>query len=501
MYMLWIVRLFIKQVTFFFIITTVVEALSSSSNKQNKLPTFRVGVIGGGASGVFAAAACADALNNNDDGRKRRQHEVVVLEGGVNTMTKVKVSGGGRCNVLHDTSKSVPVILNGYPRGKKELNGIMNKYFSPTQAEEWFTKRGVVLKTEKDGRMFPITDDSQTIINTIMDDAERNGVIIRTKEKVISVEKKSIENNNNDDEDETKFVVHVKRSKESELLEVYDFDCLILATGSSPTGHDFAKSLGHKIISPVPSLFTLNAKLQVKEGGVFHGLSGLSVQDVKISFKYSVPGKKKKKEISQEGPILITHHGLSGPAALRLSAFAAREFNGINYRGDVLVHWAPEFGSAENIEKILWQLTMTAPKRVVSTVCPLTLSDGSTAIPKRLWAAIVIESGFEQTTVWGEAPKKKVRVLSQMISNFVVDMTGKGTFKDEFVTAGGVSLKEIVMKTMESKKCPSLYLCGEVIDVDGVTGGFNFMNCWSTGYMAGTSAASSILNKQNRLLI
>lgn len=184
-----------------------------------------------------------------------------------------------------------------------------------------------------------------------------------------------------------------------------------------------------------------------------------------------------------------------------MSAFAAREFNGINYRGDVLVHWAPEFGSAENIEQILWKLTMTAPKRVVSTVCPLILSDGSTAIPKRLWTALVISSGFEQTTVWSAAPKKKVRVLSQMISNFVVDMTGKGTFKDEFVTAGGVSLKEIVMNTMESKKCPSLYLCGEVIDVDGVTGGFNFMNCWSTGYLAGTSAASFILNKQNSSLL
>lgn len=201
---------------------------------------------------------------------------------------------------------------------------------------------------------------------------------------------------------------------------------------------------------------------------------------------FEVPGKKKKKTISEEGPLLITHRGISGPATLRLSAFAAREFHSLNYQCKVYINWAPELGlSVEEIENQMWSMTLMSPKKLVSSACPLIRSSysndnvqSSTIIPRRLWSALVLASGFEKDLVWGDAPKKKVNVLARNIAEFVLDVTGKSVFKDEFVTAGGVMLKEITMNTMESRKCPGLYFCGEVIDVDGVTGGFNFMNCW-----------------------
>jgi predicted Rossmann fold flavoprotein len=208
-----------------------------------------------------------------------------------------------------------------------------------------------------------------------------------------------------------------------------------------------------------------------------------------FTFELEVPGKKKKSILSEEGPLLITHRGISGPSTLRLSAFAAREFHLLNYKSIVYVHWAPELGSSvEEIEDRLWSMTTYSPKKLVSSACPLIRNsvkrddDGdqssSTIIPRRLWSSLVKASGFEKETIWAEAPKKKVNALARNIAEFPLDITGKSVFKDEFVTAGGVMLKEITMKTMESKKCQGLYFCGEVIDVDGVTGGFNFMNCW-----------------------
>jgi predicted Rossmann fold flavoprotein len=211
---------------------------------------------------------------------------------------------------------------------------------------------------------------------------------------------------------------------------------------------------------------------------------------------WSVAGKKKMKALQQEGPLLITHHGISGPATLRLSAFGARDFHDIKYKGDVTVHWAPELGNTEEIAEALWKMTSLSPKRNVATSCPLFRSDGSTAaIPKRLWHSFCTESGFDKDTTWAVAPKKSVGLLARMISECAIHVTGKGVFKEEFVTAGGVSLKEIDMRTMESKSYPGLFLCGEVIDIDGITGGYNFMNCWSTGYVAGTSAAQHVMSR------
>lgn len=446
--------------------------------------TRRIGIVGGGASGMFSAAAAASEARKHN-----LKIEVHVLESSPKLMSKVEVSGGGRCNVLHDTAKPVSEILSGYPRGKKELNGIFSKYFSPKDAEKWFRDRGVELKTEGDGRMFPVTDSSKTIIDCIAESARKNNVQIRTNHKVISIRRRD-----DGDNDMGGFSVSLLNKDLGEVQEYYN--CIIIATGSSPKGYEIASSLGHNLIPTVPSLFTFNTKNQNKEGQIFYNLAGLSVKSAIVSLKIKVEGKKKKKVIQQQGPLLFTHHGLSGPAVLRLSAFAAREFKELDYRTDITIHWAPEFGSAQDIEDRLWLMTSLSPKKSVSSVCPLMDTNGASVIPRRLWSAIVMESDINKDATWAETSRKKIGILSRNIAEFVVDVTGRGVFKEEFVTAGGVDLKEITMKTMESKICPGVFFCGEIIDVDGITGGFNFMNCWSSGYTAGTSAVHRLTTKQ-----
>jgi hypothetical protein len=357
--------------------------------------------------------------------------------------------------------------------------------------------------------MFPITDSSQTIIDTLMDAAREAGVDIRLKQKVLSVDvvepSAPKDGERNDEKDcPTTFAVSYKDgSRET-------FSSVILATGSAPAGHILAKSFGHDpLVPPVPSLFTLNCKHAVSSSSgdaLLHGLSGLSVPTGRITLRVDSPSetnnsdgtstnakkkrRKKPRQIIQEGPILITHHGISGPATLRLSAFAAREFKDINYRGQVTINWdisaaSMEKGNPEHVLEELWKVTFTNPKRNVASLCPLP----NNSIPRRLWQALVLHSGFTADCKWGSAPKKTLRKLAQNLVACPLEITSKGTFKEEFVTAGGVDLKEINMKTMESKVCPGLFLCGEVINVDGVTGGFNFMNCWSTGFVAGESSS------------
>ncbi len=510
---------------------------SSTSGRDRGTKTkIKIGIIGGGASGMFCAVTASSKIieyQHNQGQNTHKDVEIHVMESTSNLMAKVKISGGGRCNVLHDTSKPIGQILNGYPRGKKELNGLFHKHFTPSDAQDWFQRHGVQLKTEKDGRMFPITDTSQTIIDCIMDCARNNNnVHFQMKRRVVCVDVHNSKYENEDGMGNTFIVTYTNDEKES-------YDYLVIATGSNPSGHELASKLGHRIVKPVPSLFTFNTKNQIKYGQVFHSLSGLSVQQTKITLKLRLDRhnndpnentknkkKKKMKVMSQEGPLLITHHGISGPAVLRLSAFAAREFHDLNYRTDnVQIHWAPEFGTVQEIESHLWQMTSLIPKKNISTSCPLlsknvmdknnnrnynyndqdngihssslslssSSSSSSTIIPRRLWSSLVMLSGFESDAIWSQASKKKIGALSRNIAEFNVDVTGKGIFKEEFVTAGGINLKDITMKTMESKVCSGLYFCGEVIDVDGVTGGFNFMNCWSTGYMAGQSIVRRII--------
>ena len=527
------------------------SASSSQSIISNDNRRRRIGIIGGGASGMFAATAAADAAN-----REPYPCDVVVLEGTQKTMSKVRISGGGRCNVMHDKTKPLPQILSSYPRGNKELRGLYTKRFTPDDAYNWFISRGVQLKTESDGRMFPTTDNSQTIIDAISQAAIKAGVQVRMKEKVDSVEYR----NDDDDDDETlgkgKYVVNISSkssnnaSSEGRIKRKEIFDALILATGSFPVGHEIARSLGHDIVKPVPSLFTLDSKDLIKNGGVFNGLAGVSVplarltlavnddmlsssndkessdklneiesknDDVQPATTKKKKRKRKKKAptIIQEGPLLITHHGVSGPAALRLSAFAAREFHASSYKCQVKIHFCPTYedeqresknGSSESIlMDSLWEMTRLIPKRRVATGCPLFTKESEAnkeqsfegaapkslpVIPKRLWSALVEHSQIPATTTWADVSKAMIRSLANNLCAFPLNVTSKSTFKDEFVTAGGVNLKEVQMSKMESKMKPGLFMCGEVLDVDGVTGGFNFMGCWSTGFVAGESAAA-----------
>ena len=513
---------------------------SISANIDDTTRRRRIAVIGGGAAGMFAATAAADASSASC--------HVVVFEGTSKTMSKVRISGGGRCNVMHDVNKPLPQILSSYPRGSKELRGIFTKRFTPDDAYDWFTSRGVELKTESDGRMFPKTDDSRTIINTITHSAVKAGVEVRTKSKIQSVE--WIE-----DSDEHhvggNFAINIVSRSAAAAKETSAeyFDALILATGSFPIGHEIARSLGHEVIKPVPSLFTFDTKDLVKEGGIFHGLAGLSVPTARLTLSVTdemkpalsddalskqneirndetpKPKKKKRKKkaasITQEGPLLITHHGISGPATLRLSAFAAREFHAVKYNCEVKLHFCPMFeeqqrrlgftgGSDDILFDALWEMTRLIPKRRVATGCPLFMTESAdendealsgtklTAnaplLPKRLWAALVTHSSISPELVWGEASKAMIRSLACSLASFPLRTTGFSSFKEEFVTAGGVNLKEVQLTNMESKIRPGLFLAGEVLDVDGVTGGFNFMGCWSTGFVAGGSAAEFCSN-------
>ena len=379
--------------------------------------TKRIAVIGGGASGIFAsiaAATSADAAHT----------EVVVLEATSKTLAKVKISGGGRCNVLHDTSKAVPDILAGYPRGRRELNGPYSKGFSPSQAQAWFERHGVTLKTEADGRMFPVTDSSQTVMDALGDAAQEAGVQLKLRCKVNEIVV---------DGGKLHVSVTEKKSGESSETVTQDFDSVILATGSTSLGYQLAPQLGHTIVSTVPSLFTLNAKEEIQPDGRFYELAGLSVPWARITL--TVPGEKKKKQqLQEEGPLLITHHGLSGPAALRLSAFGARTWHDLGYQGDVVVHWAPHLGTTDDIFEELWKMTSLRPKKTIASVCPLPGGDEGSAIPRRLWASQCRAAGVAPDQVWGGVSKKIARKLAMEVSECVVHVTGKGQFKEEFGT-------------------------------------------------------------------
>jgi len=530
----------------------------------------RIGVIGGGASGMFAATAAAESVRKllNESSQSSagaavaERCDVIVFEGTSKTMSKVRISGGGRCNVMHDITKPLPHILASYPRGHKELRGTYTKRFTPHDAYDWFTSRGVTLKTEEDGRMFPITNDSITIIDCITNAATIAGVEIRMKEKVECVEwQESSVGDSNDGEGRFAITLSSRLSNNDasslssgRVEHVERFDAVILATGSFPMGHEIARSLGHTIVKPVPSLFTLDAQDLVRDGGIFNGLAGVAVpwarltlvindgvvvatsednivsdaesDDNEVDKTTLKKGKRRKKKsstiISQEGPLLITHHGVSGPAALRLSAFAAREFHELTYQCDIKVHFCPKWedeqssikggvGSENVLMDALWEMTRLMPKRRVSTGCPLFMKGMETPsysyhddndspknlpiIPKRLWSALVQHSNIPSDLIWGDASKLMIRSLTNNLYAFPLRVTSKGIFKEEFVTAGGVNLNEVQMSNMQSKVTPGLFMCGEVLNVDGVTGGFNFMGCWSTGYVAGQGAAQFCLEE------
>jgi len=402
----------------------------------------RVMIAGGGAAGYFAAITCAE---RNPDAR------VTVCELTGHQLAKVRISGGGRCNVTTALTQPQELVRH-YPRGGRELLGPFHRW-GPRETAAWFAARGVELKAEADGRMFPVTDDASTVVHCLERAAAAAGVTVRTRCGVQSV----------------------RRGFEAVLTtgETVRCDRLLIATGGGKAGGglDLARGLGHTIEPPVPSLFTF----QLTDSRLT-GLAGVAVDDVEVR----VPGTR----LRERGPLLITHWGLSGPAILKLSAWGARVFHERGYRFDLRVNWmAPR--TADQIFTDLTCLRAEHPRRRVA-------GDNPFGLPQRLWERLAAAGGVDLGLVWTSASNEVLQALASQLGGAGFAVTGKSLFKDEFVTCGGVRLDEVDFKTMESRRCPGLYFSGEVLDIDGVTGGFNFQSAWTTGWLAGCAMAGGI---------
>ena len=401
-------------------------------------------IIGGGAAGFFAAITAAIAHS---------RASLTLLEAGREFLSKVRISGGGRCNVTHHCFEPSQLVQY-YPRGGKALRGAFSR-FQPKDTVAWFKSRDVTLKTEADGRMFPITDDSATIANCLLETAKEYGVYLRPNSPVKSLQK--IEN---------QFWIELKNG------EILKSDRILIATGSNPTGYRWAKELGHKVQEPVPSLFTFNIK-----DARLTDLAGIAVENVRVSLVSS-----DQKKLEQTGPLLITHWGVSGPAILKLSAWGARLLHNQNYQMPLIINWLPNY-NRETLQAILLETKTSQPRKQILNFSPV-------EIPKRLWQSLVTFIGLDSKIVWADLSKKVLNNLLIELLQGEYLIKGKGVFKEEFVTCGGVNLSEINFKTMESKKCPGLFFAGEVLDIDGVTGGFNFQSAWTTGWLAGQAMGS-----------
>ncbi len=397
--------------------------------------TKTITIVGGGAAGFFAAIHAAVEHPNA---------LITILEGSNKVLAKVLISGGGRCNVTN-TISTPSELVQFYPRGHKELRKPFEQ-FSSDHTQEWFEKRGVQLKTELDGRVFPTTDNSKTIANALTWEAEKLGIHTRFKCRAESFEK-------------TDDGWRIMTNSES-----IDTDILVIASGGSPRIWESLEKLGLKTIPPVPSLFTFHCQSPLLEE-----LAGISLPNARVS----IP----KSKIVQEGPILITHEGLSGPAILKLSAWAARELYDMEYRFSFKLNWLG-LDSAEKLIQELRNEQENNPKKYVSKNPVLD-------IPKRFWARVCKLCDIPETRNYAEIGKKQINKLSEILLNFQVSVTGKSTNKEEFVTAGGVDLSEINFDDFSAKNHSKLYLAGEVLDIDAVTGGFNFQAAWTAGYLVG----------------
>lgn len=413
----------------------------------------RVVVVGGGAAGFFAAITAAQA---------NPHAQVTLLEASRQPLAKVRISGGGRCNVTHACFEPSGLIQN-YPRGGKALLGAFSR-FQAKDTITWFATHGVPLKTEADGRMFPITNNSETVVNCLMDTALSSGVKVHTGTPVVQVKIHS-----------SPLPVEGKQGGFDVVLksgEKWYCDRLLLATGSNPIGYKIAQELGHTIEPPVPSLFTFNIKDEK-----LRALAGVSVDSVRL--RLTVP---EKPQIEQTGPLLITHWGLSGPVVLKLSAWGARVLHSRNYQTPLLINWLPHLKQEQVRQKLLTVKNEWAKR-------PISLHRG-VDLPHRLWQYIISRAGITPEDRWAELSNKTLNQLVQELTQAQFFISGKGVFKEEFVTCGGVNLKEVNFKTMESKIVPGLYFAGEILDIDGVTGGFNFQSAWTTAYLGGLSVNS-----------
>jgi len=395
-------------------------------------------IIGGGASGFMGAiTAISGGLRS-----------VLILEGTSKVLEKVRISGGGRCNLTNSCCE-ISNLVNNYPRGEKQLIGLFNR-FSTAETFDWFQKNGLSLKVEKDGRVFPSSDSSEDVINCLKALAKKSGVKVLTNSHVkqISTTKEG-------------FKLFVKGNNSFEAKNI------LICTGGHPSGRRLAKSLGHTIIQPVPSLFSFSTS-----ENSLKSCSGITL-DVQIKLNVN------KKKYIESGPVLITHKGFSGPVILRLSAFSARNLHANNYNGELKINW---IGMNENEARSKIDLyKLENGKKFVFNNKPFNM------LPKSLWRALLLSLNLDSQLKWGEISKKEKESLVKCLIMKSYLISSRGPFGEEFVTAGGVSLKEINFKTMESKILSGIYFAGEILDIDGITGGFNFQHCWTSGWVAGES--------------
>jgi predicted Rossmann fold flavoprotein len=395
-------------------------------------------IVGGGAAGFFTAINIVE---------RNPKLKVAILERGKSVLEKVRISGGGRCNVTH--ACFVPnELVKFYPRGEKELKGPFHQFCSGDTIE-WFEKHGVELKIEEDGRMFPVSNSSQTIIDCFVKATQKLKIDVLTGHSVQELYQGE------------------NYWKISTNHEVFSCQKVVMATGSNPKMWELLQNLGHSIIEPVPSLFTFNIKdPRIKD------LMGLStVASVKV----------KKSKLQASGPLLITHWGMSGPGILRLSAWGARELADKKYQFAIQVNWLNETDFEEAID-LLKTIKEENSKKLVSKYAHFEL-------PKRLWENLVKASGITEETKWADVNKKQLNTLAEQLTNAEFQVNGKSTFKEEFVTAGGIDLKEVNFKTMESKVLPNLFFAGEILNIDAITGGFNFQNAWTGGFIVAENIA------------
>ncbi len=402
--------------------------------------SLQIAIVGGGAAGFFAAIACAEALG----GRGR----VTVFEASPKPLAKVRISGGGRCNVTNARTDPRELVAH-YPRGGRELLGPFHR-FGPRETIAWFESRGVPLVTQPDLCLFPVSDDSATVIDCLLGAARAAGVELRPSCAVKRIVR-----------DGTRFALTLASG------ETFLAERVLLATGGAK-GLDLAAALGHRIEPPVPSLFTFRIA-----DPRCTALAGIVIEEAVAS----VPGTR----LQGAGPLLFTHEGLSGPAILRLSAWGARELAARDYRFTVSLNLVPPLTTAAAQEK-LNALRTTHGRKQLHTWCPL-------ALPQRLWEQLVAASGARAGVTWAEVPAAVVQTLARLATASEFPVSGKAVNRDEFVTCGGVSLREVDFKTMESRMCPSLFFAGEVLDIDGLTGGFNLQAAGTTGWHAGTALA------------
>ncbi len=394
---------------------------------------FDILIVGGGAAGFFTAINIAE---------RNPKLKVAILERGKTVLEKVRISGGGRCNVTH--ACFVPNdLVKFYPRGEKELRGPFHQFCSGDTIE-WFEKHGVALKIEEDGRMFPVSDSSQTIIDCFLTAVKKLKIEVLTGHSVQSIFKGD----------------HYWKVETNH--ETFSCQKLIMTTGSNPKIWEMLQSIGHTIVPPVPSLFTFNIKdVRIKD------LMGVSAwAHVKV----------KNSKLEASGPLLITHWGMSGPGILRLSAWGARELFAKNYQFLLEVNWLNETSFDEALDT-LKELKQEHAKKTVAKKSPFDF-------PNRLWESLVLAAGISVETKWADVSKKQLTDLANQLTGAQFQVNGKSTFKEEFVTAGGIDLKEINFKTMESKLHKNLYFAGEIVNIDAITGGFNFQNAWTGGFIA-----------------